>query len=168
MTFGATPSIESIDIASPNWSGAVERSPCYALPLNAEPPACHINDHRLSAGCRWAEPAREGFSLEGYLLTQLGSLPPFHTDGFCVSMTTRYSHFCFGAEEPSEHWPSSPVSNLSKYYCICVQLICAHSENDCFSELSSQPHFRALIIGACASVTAVTEAAHPARKHGTS
>ena len=98
LTFGAMPSIESIDIASPTRSGAVERSPCYALPLNAEPPACHINDHRLSAGCREAEPAREGFSFEGYLLAQLRSLPPFRTDGYCASVATRYSHFCCAAK----------------------------------------------------------------------
>ena len=75
MTFGAMPSIKTIDVVSPCRLGAVERSPHYALPLNAEPLTSHIDDSQLSAGYRKVEPAREGFSSEGYLLTQLGSLP---------------------------------------------------------------------------------------------
>ena len=62
MTFGAVPSIELIGIASPHGSGVVERSPCCALPLNAEPLACHTNDCQLSAGCCLAEPAHTSFS----------------------------------------------------------------------------------------------------------
>ena len=53
----------------------VERSPLYAPLLNAEPLTSHTDDSQLSAGCRQAEPAREGFSIEGYPLTQLGSSP---------------------------------------------------------------------------------------------
>ena len=64
MTFGAVPSIELIGIASPHGSGVVERSPCCALPLNAEPLACHIDDCQLSAGYREVEPAREGFVFQ--------------------------------------------------------------------------------------------------------
>ena len=69
------PSIKTIDVTSPRGLGAVERSPHYALPLNAEPLTSHIDDSQLSAGYRKVEPAREGFSGEGYRLTQLGSLP---------------------------------------------------------------------------------------------
>ena len=59
-------------------SGVVERFACYALSLNAEPPACRTNDYRLSAGCREAEPAREGFTSEGYPLARLRSLLLFN------------------------------------------------------------------------------------------
>ena len=75
LTFGAMPSLPIIDVVSPLGLGAVERSPHYALPLNAEPLTSHIDDSQLSAGYRKVEPAREGFSGEGYLLTQLGSSP---------------------------------------------------------------------------------------------
>ena len=46
-------------MASPERLGAVERSPHYAPSLNAEPLACHTDDHQLSAGYREVEPARE-------------------------------------------------------------------------------------------------------------
>jgi hypothetical protein len=69
------PSIKTIDVASPIRLGTVERFPHYALPLNAEPLTSHIDDSQLSAGFRKELPAREDFSGEGCLLTQLGSLP---------------------------------------------------------------------------------------------
>ena len=52
------PSIGFIYIASPHGLGAVERSPHYALPLNAETPASHVDDSRLSAGYLSVLPAR--------------------------------------------------------------------------------------------------------------
>ena len=58
MTFGAIPSIEPIDIASPFRLGAVERSPHYALLLNAESLISHIDDNQLSVGYRKVEPTR--------------------------------------------------------------------------------------------------------------
>ena len=69
------PSIQTINVASPLRLGAVERSPHYALPLNAETLTSHIDDSQLSAGSRKGVPAREGFSGEGCPLTQLGLLP---------------------------------------------------------------------------------------------
>ena len=75
MTFGAVPSIELIGIASPHGSGVVERSPCCALPLNAEPLACHTNDCQLSAGCCLAEPAHTSFSKRVTRLPSWGSSP---------------------------------------------------------------------------------------------
>jgi len=75
MNFGAMPSFPIIDVVSPLRLGAVERSPHYALPLNAEPLTSHIDDSQLSAGSHEGLPAREDFSGEGCLLTQLGSLP---------------------------------------------------------------------------------------------
>ena len=93
MTFGAMPSIGSIDVASPLRSGAVERSPCYALPLNAEPPASHIDDSRLSAGYLSVLPARMGFTL--VRATHLPSWGhrqiPHRSIGLRVE-TTRHSH----------------------------------------------------------------------------
>ena len=65
------PSIQTINVASPLRLGAVERSPHYALPLNAETLTSHIDDSQLSAGSRKGVPAREGFSGEGCPLTQL-------------------------------------------------------------------------------------------------
>ena len=65
LIFGAIPSILPIILVSPLRLGAVERSPRYTLPLNAEPPTSQNDDRRLSAGCRLAEPARGAFSLEG-------------------------------------------------------------------------------------------------------
>ena len=79
VIYGAMPSVTTIDVVSPQGSGAVERSPHYALQLNAEPLTSHIDDSQLSAGYRKVEPAREGFSGEGCPLTQLGSRPhPSH------------------------------------------------------------------------------------------
>ena len=75
MTFGAVPSIELIGIASPHGSGVVERSPCYALPLNAEPLACHTNDRQLSTGCCLAEPVHTSFSKRVTRLPSWGSSP---------------------------------------------------------------------------------------------
>jgi len=60
------PSVESIDVASPSyWSGAVKRSPCYALLLNAEPPTSYIDNSRLSAGYLSVLPARMSFTFRG-------------------------------------------------------------------------------------------------------
>ena len=81
MTFGAVPSIELIGIASPHGSGVVERSPCYALPLNAEPLACHTDDYQLSAGYRLVLPAREKFRV--FSLSQLRSLPDSMSNTGC-------------------------------------------------------------------------------------
>ena len=51
MTFRAIPSVIPSSIASPKKRlGAVKLSPYYALPLNAEPLACHTVDRQLSVG----------------------------------------------------------------------------------------------------------------------
>ena len=63
LTFGAMPSIGPIYIASPYGLGAVERSPHYALPLNAETPTSHVDDSRLSAGYLAVLPARVDFTF---------------------------------------------------------------------------------------------------------
>ena len=52
MIYGAMPSVTTIDVVSPFRLGAVERSPHYALQLNAEPLTSHIDDSQLSAGSR--------------------------------------------------------------------------------------------------------------------
>ena len=70
-------------MASPSRLGAVERSPHYALPLNAEPLACHTDDRQLSAGYREVEPARE--KLKGSSLTQLRSLPDSVSNTLCLT-----------------------------------------------------------------------------------
>ena len=50
LIFGAILSIIPSGIASPSRLGAVELSPYYTLPLNAETLACHTDDHQLSVG----------------------------------------------------------------------------------------------------------------------
>ena len=52
VIYGAMPSFSTIDVVSPLGLGAVERSPHYALQLNAEPLTSHIDDSQLSAGSR--------------------------------------------------------------------------------------------------------------------
>ena len=52
VIYGAMPSFSTIDVVSPLGLGAVERSPHYALQLNAEPLTSHIDDGQLSAGSR--------------------------------------------------------------------------------------------------------------------
>ena len=70
-------------MASPERLGAVERSPHYAPSLNAEPLACHTDDHQLSAGYREVEPARE--KLKGSPLTQLRSLSDSVSSTSCLT-----------------------------------------------------------------------------------
>ena len=66
LTFGAIPSIEPIDIASPLRLGVVERSPHYAPLLNAEPLISHIDDNQLSVGYRKVEPTHADIQLSAY------------------------------------------------------------------------------------------------------
>ena len=84
-------SVKPANVASLVRYGAVELSPVYALLLNAEPPTSHVGDSRLSAGCRWAEPARGAFAvLRVLLLTQLTSTPHPDETSAIVARTQLY------------------------------------------------------------------------------
>ena len=91
LTFGAIPSIEPIDIASPLRLGAVELSPHYALLLNAEPLISHIDDYQLSVGYRKVEPTRADLRLPAYRAEDYR----YTHRQYCLILATYHSHLVF-------------------------------------------------------------------------